>query len=240
MYIIIATRYLLPAVCYLLHRSCYPLSLHLTCLSTRPALSLPIHLASHIATSLSYLIMPAGATLTSKYYRQAVDFWQSPAIEVVSMKGNQEETIARIPLEFVRRGGNDTWSYVIEVIKELVDQKDGHIFYQGHAVDPAMAPFPGIFFYVPSSESLVYELSRMPDHELIVTVLWDVASSSITFARGPTSTTFAKPADADGSESNPTSGLSNKDQVSSLIATRRILTEHVWLEGKLQGWGVRS
>jgi hypothetical protein len=56
---------------------------------------------------------------------------------------SEQEIVAKFPLEPVRRGGTNTWAYVIEAVRQLMDPSDGHIFLRNSIpVDATSAPFP--------------------------------------------------------------------------------------------------
>jgi hypothetical protein len=158
-------------------------------------------------SSLTLQMPPKNArnTVTSKYYRQAIDFWESPTIDIIGYKGESREVIARFPLEFVQRGGNNTWHYVLEVVRQLVSPSDGLIFLPNEMpANLASPPYPGTFFYNPSSKSR-FIFYRKPVRHLILINRDGVAS--ISFTSGPTHSTFARPADADGTDSEAPIGF---------------------------------
>jgi hypothetical protein len=85
-------------------------------------------------------------------YDLAVASWRTP--EVVTITSRSGHAIAHFPLGFIRRGGDNTWSYVLSVVEDLTvrecelpwvikDQDDVR-------VDPSDAPWQGTFVYEPS------------------------------------------------------------------------------------------
>lgn len=85
-------------------------------------------------------------------YDLAVASWRTP--DVVTITSRSGHAIAHFPLAFIRRGGDNTWSYVLSVVEDLTvrecelpwvikDQDDVR-------VDPSDAPWQGTFVYEPS------------------------------------------------------------------------------------------
>ena len=55
--------------------------------------------------------------LETKYHEKAIGSWNSPQIKIISLDG---KAIARIPYAFLARGGDNTWSYILHVVQQLV------------------------------------------------------------------------------------------------------------------------
>ena len=86
----------------------------------------------------------------TKYYERAVLNWNGPRISVISAT---EQAIAHIPLAFIAQGGNNTWSYVLEIVKVLVVENDGWIFANDQPVNADAVPIAGTFVYRTSGTS---------------------------------------------------------------------------------------
>jgi hypothetical protein len=87
----------------------------------------------------------------TKYYERAVLNWNGPRISIISAT---EQAIAHIPLDFVAQGGNNTWDYILEVVKLLVVENDGWIFAANNQpVDAEAMPIAGTFVYRTSRTS---------------------------------------------------------------------------------------
>jgi hypothetical protein len=87
---------------------------------------------------------PLPKLLESKPYERAVTAWSGPKITIISPAN---KPIAHIPLNFIIRGGDNTWAYVIGVARQLVVEDDGWIFDGTQAVTPTDPPFAGTFVY---------------------------------------------------------------------------------------------
>lgn len=125
-------------------------------------------------------------TLEPRFYEQAVETWSGELVQVVSLDG---KAIARIPIDFLARGGDNTWSYVIHVVHQLVLEREGSIYQDGVSVHPELAPLPGIYIY-------------------------DVPGfTSVHFSPGPTLTTPYKPADVEGSTDTGRSSTPTNNQL---------------------------
>jgi hypothetical protein len=79
-----------------------------------------------------------------KPYERAVTAWEGPRITTIS---SANKPIAHIPLNFVIQGGDNTWAYVIGVVRQLVIEDDGWIYDGDQAVCLEDPPFAGIFVY---------------------------------------------------------------------------------------------
>jgi hypothetical protein len=82
-----------------------------------------------------------------KSYPLALDLWDdTSAIIIRSISGTR---IATFPLEFVQRGGDNTWGFVLQVVQELVESDTGSLGVlkdtDGMSLDPSEAPWAGTF-----------------------------------------------------------------------------------------------
>lgn len=84
-----------------------------------------------------------------KTYPLALDLWDSGSSVIIrSATGTR---IASFPLNFISRGGDNSWSYVLYVIGQLIIPessrtgiiKDEH----GRVLDPNEPPSAGVFFF---------------------------------------------------------------------------------------------
>jgi hypothetical protein len=88
-------------------------------------------------------------------YELASSSWAvRDTIDIVSV---QNTLIATFPLEFVQRGGDNSWRYVLGVIEQLVDTVPDHACVirdqNGTHVDLAEAPWSGEFVFAQIGES---------------------------------------------------------------------------------------
>ncbi len=80
-------------------------------------------------------------------YALAQYSWDDVDVVTVSSRGGQ--LIGTFPLDFLRRGGIDTWTYVLDVVGQLVDHGEGGVIRDenGRTVDPSAAPESGDFWF---------------------------------------------------------------------------------------------
>ncbi|OWZ30827.1 hypothetical protein C347_03972 [Cryptococcus neoformans AD2-60a] len=105
-----------------------------------------------------------------KTYPLALDLWDSGSSVIIrSATGTR---IASFPLNFISRGGDNSWSYVLYVIGQLIIPessrtgiiKDEH----GRVLDPNEPPSAGVFFFFQEAD---------PDPQL--------AQTDVSFSSGP-------------------------------------------------------
>ena len=82
-------------------------------------------------------------------YERAVLRWRRTGrIRIETSLGTE---IAVFPLNFVESCGVNTWSYILDVIRQLVEQVPGRqnalVDGTGQTVDPGEAPHQGTFVY---------------------------------------------------------------------------------------------
>jgi hypothetical protein len=82
--------------------------------------------------------------LETKSYEKAIGSWKSPQIEIISL---DRKATARIPFAFLACGGDNTWSYVLHVVQQLVRETGGWIYLSGLPVNLGLPPSPGIYVY---------------------------------------------------------------------------------------------
>jgi hypothetical protein len=137
---------------------------------------------------------PLPRLLESKAYERAVTAWNGPRITIISPA---DKPIAHIPLDFVIRGGDNTWAYVVGVVRQLVVEDDGRIFDGAQAVSPADPPFAGTFVYsargkrdLPSPSGLglhgdvVPNVSHDPKSERCALLFWTSLYNTIQASGG--------------------------------------------------------
>lgn len=85
-------------------------------------------------------------------YERADERWRrTDTIEILSIVDTE---IAYFPLAFVQRGGNNTWQFVLDIVRLLVVEdpvNPGHIFTRpqdGAPVDLSSPPRAGTFHYI--------------------------------------------------------------------------------------------
>lgn len=103
------------------------------------------------------------------YYPLALDLWDySSSIVIRSTKGTR---IATFPLDFISRGGDNSWSYVLYVIDRLIisESSRGGIIKDeyGRVLDPNDCPSAGVFFFSQEDPQLAEKdvsFSRGPEY----------------------------------------------------------------------------
>jgi hypothetical protein len=85
-------------------------------------------------------------------YDLAVASWRTS--EVVTITSRAGHAIAHFPLAFVRRGGDNTWSYVLSVMEDLTTRESALPWVikdqEDVLVIPNDAPWQGTFVYEPN------------------------------------------------------------------------------------------
>ncbi|RSH82996.1 hypothetical protein EHS25_005706 [Saitozyma podzolica] len=99
-------------------------------------------------------------------YSLAVQSWSDQPITIRCFR--TDERIASFPLEFVRRGGNNTWQYVMDVVNQLVEQAAGGRpvirTSSGEEVSLTDAPTSGVFKYEQVGSPDALKFSRGPEY----------------------------------------------------------------------------
>jgi hypothetical protein len=108
--------------------------------------------------------MPSFATFLGMEpyrYERADERWRrTDTIEILSVLDSE---IAYFPLAFVERGGDNTWRYILHVIRQLVQEDpvaSGQIYTspQGdQAVDLSVSPHAGTFYYLQEGRAVTSE-----------------------------------------------------------------------------------
>lgn len=93
---------------------------------------------------------------TDPMYPLAQHSWDDQDVITVSSLENQ--LISTFPLDFIRRGGVNTWEYILDVVGQLVEGNErGMITAQdGSSVEPTEVPQVGDYIYVPAGKFLDY------------------------------------------------------------------------------------
>ena len=71
-----------------------------------------------------------------------------------------EQAIAHIPLAFVAQGGDNTWNYILEVVRLLVVEEGGWIFADGHLVNAEAMATAATFVYRTSSTADNHQMAE--------------------------------------------------------------------------------
>jgi len=186
------------------------------------------------------------ACLETKFYDKAVGSWDSPQIEIISLDG---KAIARIPHAFLTRGGQNTWEYILHVVNQLVLETGGWIYLSGAPVDLRLAPSPGLYVYAVDGKLFFLDYADASQDcivTLFLTYLIILGLDTVSFRPGPTYTTFAKPADVDGSvsTSRTTTGTTSNNQVRAYRAKLAMAIDTIIAASqhtaRFQGNGSRS
>lgn len=112
-------------------------------------------------------------------YALAQHFWRDS--EVITISSYDYQLIGTFPLNFIKRGGLNTWAFVSDIVHQLVDIVGGGFIRakNGNPVLLQEAPYAGDFVFVPHSEQ--YHATDKPLEELTIAD----ERASISFARGP-------------------------------------------------------
>jgi len=90
-----------------------------------------------------------------KSYQLASDFWGGPSC-IIRDSNQRGDRIVTFPIEFLRRCGDNTWSYIYGVIAELISGEYASraviLDDSGSAVDPNEEPSTGVFVLRRNSE----------------------------------------------------------------------------------------
>jgi hypothetical protein len=85
------------------------------------------------------------------YYKLAIDGWPESERIVIRNGTSSPTVIASFPLDFVRRGGDNTWQYVLDMVENVVDPEPGHPGVirdsTGLPVNPEASPISGDFWF---------------------------------------------------------------------------------------------
>ena len=70
---------------------------------------------------------------------------------VITILSTSEQHIGTFPLDFVRRSGVNTWGYILDVVRQLVDAGSGGTLFasDGTAIDRTAETSPGEYEFVP-------------------------------------------------------------------------------------------
>jgi len=96
-------------------------------------------------------------TMTEYTYERAQKRWRrSETVEILSIRDTQ---IALFPLSFVALGGDNTWSYILDTIQQLVEVAAGGagviMDEQNRIVDGDQPVYGGVFRYSQLGKFLV-------------------------------------------------------------------------------------
>jgi hypothetical protein len=93
---------------------------------------------------------------TDPMYPLAQHSWDDR--DVITVSSLEDQLISTFPLDFIRRGGLNTWEYILDVVGQLVEGNErGMITAQdGSSVEPTEVPQAGDYIYVPAG--------KFPDH----------------------------------------------------------------------------
>jgi hypothetical protein len=117
-----------------------------------------------------------------KTYPLAVDLWEDTSSIIVRLTNGTR--IATFPLEFVRRGGDNTWEYILNVVTQLVDVVSDLpkvlMDEEGQVVSLDDAPWAGTFRFeqVGQLMSPTFGLRRTANQEFVGTTLQDQLQTS--------------------------------------------------------------
>ena len=87
-----------------------------------------------------------------KQYPTADHFWKSSQLIVILSPSGQP--IGRLPVQFVRDGGDNTWHYVLDIVSMVLENgSGGHLeSKEGKPVEASAAPEAGTYTFRPDSE----------------------------------------------------------------------------------------
>jgi hypothetical protein len=89
-------------------------------------------------------------------YKLAIDGWPESERIVIRNGTTSPTVIASFPLDFVQRGGNNTWQYILDMVETVVDPEPGYpgiiCDSTGLPVNPEASPVSGDFWFEHSGE----------------------------------------------------------------------------------------
>lgn len=101
-------------------------------------------------------------------YPLAVHSWNPGSVPLLVRCQRTNELVASFPLEFVKRSGNDSWRYILDVVNQLVEPSPGHkpIIRDGAgvAVELSMSTAEGVYWFEQSGSSNGVTMSRGPEY----------------------------------------------------------------------------
>lgn len=85
-------------------------------------------------------------------YALAQCSWDDP--EIITISSYDDQLIGTFPLNFIKRGGLNTWAFVSDIVHQLVDIVGGGVIREknGNPVVLQEAPYAGDFVFVPHRE----------------------------------------------------------------------------------------
>jgi len=96
------------------------------------------------------------SSLQTQEYALATTQWKSTANIVVQLQSGL--SIAHFPLEFLRHGGDHSWTYILYVLKELLDFNETEtwtvINQNAKSIDPSELPIEGYYRLVVEGEDI--------------------------------------------------------------------------------------
>jgi hypothetical protein len=105
-------------------------------------------------------------------YKLAIDGWPESERIVIRNGTTSPSVIASFPLDFVRRGGDNTWQYILDMVENVVDPEPGHPATirdsTGLPVNPDAPPISGEFWFEHSGEYSVLHSSRFDPHKFLL------------------------------------------------------------------------
>ncbi|OWZ61946.1 hypothetical protein C366_00872 [Cryptococcus neoformans Tu401-1] len=96
-------------------------------------------------------------------YALAQHFWRDS--EVITISSYDNQLIGTFPLNFIKRGGLNTWAFVSDIVHQLVDIVGGGFIRakNGNPVLLQEAPYAGDFVFVPHNERASISFARGPE-----------------------------------------------------------------------------
>ncbi|OWZ47531.1 hypothetical protein C343_00884 [Cryptococcus neoformans C23] len=96
-------------------------------------------------------------------YALAQHFWRDS--EVITISSYDNQLIGTFPLNFIKRGGLNTWAFVSDIVHQLVDIVGGGFIRakNGNPVLLQEAPYAGDFVFVPRNERASISFARGPE-----------------------------------------------------------------------------
>jgi hypothetical protein len=100
------------------------------------------------------------------FYPLAQYSWDDPSVLYVFSRPPARQLIATFPISFIQKGGDNTWSYVLDVVNQLVqDQNQGIIKSENDVqVELDDEPVAGTFWFEPVDGDSVISFSRGPEY----------------------------------------------------------------------------
>ncbi|WOO86369.1 uncharacterized protein LOC62_08G009847 [Vanrija pseudolonga] len=95
--------------------------------------------------------------MTTVNYKLAIEGWPESERIIIRNRMTSPSVIASFPLDFVRRGGDNSWHYILAMVESVVDPEPGQFGLildpSGLPVDMEASPTGGDFWFESGSQN---------------------------------------------------------------------------------------